>query len=306
MAIFRSQLKDSESSIDEHYFRSSSETYQVEASIDMDANQVRVGFGVTIYGTHPTDAGQVCKGVSAKLAHPHQAIFFNDLNLADAHNGSACFVWHVTVSFGPWDPLAGTATGSPSDQPPSVRFEGVTYQEVADLDVDGNPVVNTAGDAFDPPVMRDRTRPVIKIVRNETSFDDSTILAYSDKVNSDTFYNYPPKTLKCSAPRGEPLYSQFSGQNYYRVEYELHYNADTWAARVLNQGYRQLVTSGGATTQEPILAGGTPISSPAMLDEDGAYIPPPVDASDIILLEYDIYEELDFTATFDLPPGLLN
>jgi hypothetical protein len=308
VSILRSQIQDDESSIDKKFVRTSTRTYLVEATPDLDANQVRQAFSLGVHQVHPTDAKQWVVGITAKLFHPNLAIFWDDSNPANPANNTNCLVWTVAVSYGPWEPLENSTDGDPINQPVSVRFEGVTYQEIVDLDRNGNPVVNSAGDYFDPPVQRDRTRPVIKISRNETTFNDSTILAYSDKINSDTFYSYPPRTLKLSAPTAEPLYSQEADLNYFRVNYELHYDPKTWAIQVLDQGYRQLIPTyyGHATTQEPILIAGQPASSPVCLDGQGGALLPPVDAADITVRSFDVYEELDFTAAFAFPTGLLH
>ena len=66
---------------------------------------------------------------------------------------------------------------NPLLQPIDVKWSNRSQEIVADIDINGNPVVNTAGDPFDPPLMEDDPRPVLTIVRNEAIFNQARAVA---------------------------------------------------------------------------------------------------------------------------------
>jgi hypothetical protein len=218
-----------------------------------------------------------------------------------------CFVWLATVNWGVWDPLTHTSTGDPIDQPTRVFFEAQTFEEICDVDKDGNPICNSAFSPFDPPVTRDRTRPVIRVVRNEATFSDSTILAYADKVNSDVVETvYPARTLKCSAPTAEKKFAQFTGNEYYEVTYVLHYNEKTWDKSILDAGYEELDPADDTKRRKILDDSGQPLSSPAMLDGSGHKLPAPIDHTDVNYMTFKVYEEIDFASSFGFATGIFN
>lgn len=304
------QLLDAESDMDESFVRSYQRTYQVFASTDVDENYVRSNLGIAIGFPHPTDPGSLCKGISVRLSPANKVKYDSINNPAEAAdpppNGSLCYKWEATVTWGVWDPGTHTATGNPVDQPTRVFFESQTFEEICDKDVDGVPIMNSAYTRFDPPVTRDKTRPVLRVVRNEATFSDSTILAYADKVNSDVVGAYPVRTLKCSAPTAEKKFSQDTGNQYYEVTYLLSYNEATWDKEVLDAGYEELDPSDPTKRRKVLDGSGQPISTPALLDGEGHPLPPPIDEDNAVYLTFRVYEEIDFASSFDFATGIFN
>ena len=82
--------------------------------------------------------------------------------------------------------------------------------------------------------------------------------------------------------------------NYWVVEWTIEYNPDTWQAKILNQGYRQIVSG----VRRNILIDGAPATAPVPLDSSGVALVPPVDSSNIVVLAFDIYPAINFGTTF--------
>jgi hypothetical protein len=307
--IGTAQLIDDTADIDDQYVRTYRRSYLAFSTTDKDAAYVRNNIGIGIGATHPSDSQALCKRITVKLAAKNMGFYDSFTNIAMAvtppANGTECYVWQADVEWGLWNPQTHTATGDPADTPLQVFFESQTFEEISDVDINGNPVVNSAYSYFDPPVTRDRTRPNIRVVRMEDSFSDSTILGYADKVNSDVVGDYPVRTLKCAAPTAETLYSQFTGAKYYKVTYLLAYNPDTWDKVLLDQGLEELDPS-DATKRRKIFVENQPASSPQLLDGSGHYLAPPVTSSNVNYLTYQVYDTLNYASAFGFPSGTFN
>jgi hypothetical protein len=180
--------------------------------------------------------------------------------------------WEVTASYGPW--VTVPREENPLDQAPEVTFSYGKYQKIADEDALGNAVLNAAGDQFDPPVMRDDSRPTIRVVRNEQDFDTDLAEAMKDAVNHDVFKlmrdskgnlkQYDPGKVKVEDIQGTPRWHP-ACKAYYQVSYEFHVDPDGWVKQILNAGMRQLVSGALA----PCQLKGIPATSPVPLNDDG-------------------------------------
>jgi hypothetical protein len=303
------QLQDDNAEIDDQYIRTYHRSYLVYSTIDVDSWYVRNNSGISIAETHPNDSQALCKRISVKLASKQMGVYDSINNPAGAGSPPAsptsCYVWNLEVEWGLWNPQTHTSSGDPAETPLRVFFESQVFQEICDLDQAGNPIVNSAGSPFDPPPMRDVTRPIIRVVQLMTEFSDSTILAYSDKINSDVVGYYPVHTLKCQSVTAEERYSQFTGAKYYAVTFILAFKVDTWDLKLVDAGYEQLV-SGSSTTRQKILDQGIPLSAPGLLNGSGAYLEPPVSSSHVAILTFQIYDAISYASAFDFPSGTFN
>jgi hypothetical protein len=303
MAVFSVNLVPGgrASTINEQFQRTYTRQFIVISDdITDDEYYVRTHLGVSLFSAHPDDAGARLKSIVVQEGEP----LTDARGDSSGHHGAK---WMATLEYGLINPYETTATGSPEDQPVQVAINGEIYTQLADLDISGNPIVNAAGDPFDPPVERDQTRANIEITLNLTTLKSSgsnpiaTLLGYANLINSDVWFGFPVKTLKIQPPQIVPKYSQFSDVIYWRVTYQVAYNPDTWTKKIQNTGYRQLVTVSGVTTQQPILIDGAFATAPCYLDSSGHYLPPPINAGDIDELSFEIYNTLNFTSTFAFP-----
>lgn len=215
-------------------------------------------------------------------------------------------LWRVTVEY-------ETVTGNqnqaaededPLNRPAELEWSFAQFTKVADQDIDGNMITNSAGDPFDPPPEIDDSRPVLRIARNEAGFSAATAVEFMDAVNDDAFFGGQPgqvKVANISAVR------QFeNGIPFWRVVYEFHFRREGWSLQILDRGYRILVggvpepvvedvkNPGGGTetfqeVREPILLNGAGLPKPST--------PPP---SPGVYLSFDVYKTKTF-AVLGLP-----
>lgn len=229
----------------------------------------------------------------------------NSCEIRNDPNDTYGRVFRVVVNYGPWDPYRHAS--SPLLLMPIVTVEGINYSAIAEVDSAGNPVVNRATDFYDPQPEIDWVRCTIRVQQNLATFSPATVLFYANKINSDTWFGCAPHTVKIDPPRGTVAYHQTCG-NYWAVEWSFNvspnlvydlgsssYVVTGWDKYIQNRGYRQLVD--GAAVKI-VNSDGSDIDQAAFLDADGLYLPPPVDASDIIYDTFQVYPDIDFSSTF--------
>lgn len=204
--------------------------------------------------------------------------------------------WIVTVQYGPYDPTQFDAQ-NPLDAPPKVRF-GLSRQSItADKDVDGKPVVNSAGQAFDPPIEKDESRLVMSVEVNVQTFDANLFAAYKDTVNDDVWWIFAPKTVKFMNATAELQHSgdcPVNGGLYWVMTWEFEIKEDTWTKKILDQGLMCIGVSGGSSGEliHCIDTEGQPASEPMLLDGAGHQNPK---GAGPVYLSYDVYEPKDFS-----------
>jgi hypothetical protein len=219
---------------------------------------------------YETDTGAFCQAKNAQCTSPDGR------------------TWTVTVDYAPFDPNS-QQDENPLDEPPQMDWDAADFEEVVEQDVDGNPVINSAGDPFDPPLTRDNSYPILVITRNEATFSPGLAYSYRNKVNAATFFGSGPRTVRCRPIVGKKQYHAAFG-TYYQVTYRFEFNPDGFDKNVLNQGLRRKAGTDrkAITTKE-----GQPISSPVPLDADGVPLDP---TADPIYLTFKVNEEADFAA----------
>ena len=210
--------------------------------------------------------------------------------------------WIVTVSYGPFD--SRTAGGGPDNNPLLVPIDvewSFRNQEViCQYDNNGNKIVNTANDPFDPPIMIDDPRPLLTIVRNEATFNTPVMYSYRTAVNSDPFAGFPPQMARMIQLSGKSVFHYYCGW-YWQVRYEIEFNPPIgYRPLILNQGLRKLSQTTGQPV--PIILNGTPVSQPMLLTKAG-YLAKPTDAA--YFIQPQIYPELPF-AYFNFDPISIN
>jgi hypothetical protein len=294
----------SDSKISDQFERSGTRAYNAGFTSDCDENYVRthLGSSFVINFPHPSDAGQVVAEIAVTQGDV-ETTWTNPLNPSDSNNGAACYYWDVQVTYGPWDPLTHTATGNPVDQPIDFSFQWQVFEQTADIAmVPGSSpptfvaVVNSAGDPFDPPVTREQLKGIMRVAWNSLTFNPAAFFVFGNQINSDTWNGFPPFSVKFSPPNmPQRLYSQFLGQNYYRLEGEFAYNPNDggWNPKPIDRGYRAKNGTGGLYKIVDI--NGQPISQPALLDGSGNVL---TTLSAYVQIEFQTYVSTVFATAF--------
>jgi hypothetical protein len=198
--------------------------------------------------------------------------------------------WLIDLGYGPWTPREQ----NPLNEPVEFNQEFETFEIPVDEDTAGNAVVNSAWDRFDPPVVKDDSRPIITFTRNEQWPPNWALFRdYKDAVNTSAWFGFPAKAAKFNAPRVTRLWDQYLAETfptlggfYARVTYRFNVAGDTWTKRVLNQGFRY---KSGAD-RKVALVDGLPAQTPVLLNSSGAITTTPH------WLTFDVYKTRDFGA----------
>jgi len=164
----------------------------------------------------------------------------------------------------------------------------------AGLDTTDNPIINCAGVAPYPQVMMEVADIGIMIVRNEKSYSLSRMLPYWNKLNSDAWWDFDPRQVRCRYIIGASVEEDVDGEQfeYWRVSYHMiaRNNAmfEGWALRIPNWGtsYR-----GADGELHPIVDAktGDAISEPVPLTLAGDGL-----STQLWRLRWNIYEEIAF------------
>lgn len=91
-------------------------------------------------------------------------------------------VWIVTIGYSDKHEV----TENPLLQPAQIEWNTSQFQTIAVRDAFGRAIVNSAGDPFDPPPMKDDSRWAVSVKKNVASVP-FWVLDYRDAVNIDSF-----------------------------------------------------------------------------------------------------------------------
>jgi hypothetical protein len=108
------------------------------------------------------------------------------------------------------------------------------------------PILNSAGEAPDTPMMTDYNDLVLMISWNRAAYDPNLASRYMKAVNSDTFFGFPPGKVKCKVFTGDD--ARAGGLLYYEHNYEFHirtFESDPlnigWLRRFRDEGFHEMV-----------------------------------------------------------------
>lgn len=201
--------------------------------------------------------------------------------------------WTVTVNY---SSEAGSlrTPGPPTSRPARYSFGFAQFSKVLEQDVDGNPVTNTAGIKFDPPLEVDWSRPLLRI----TKYISSTNFAfwaqkaeeYQDAINSDTFLYWAARKVKITNLSIGEL-DDVQGTFCHPLSLELQFNRDGWRPKVPNMS-RKVKVNGQPNLPPVYLVDAetrVPTVDPVFITMDGtAFSPTPT------YVEVKAYKELPF------------
>lgn len=217
------------------------------------------------------------------------------IEVAHASDSDDGRTWHCTVTFG--SPLGDNEDAVTSDDPtlaiPMESYDSEDREVIVDRDISDEPIVNTAGDPFDPPVTRDVSRRILVIEWNvtEASFDAGWIDTYTDKKNSTTFKGRSAGKMYLAKITAQRAWSTVIGL-YYKLRGEWHIDPNGWNKRPLNAGMREKVTAQAGVRYRVITGDdGQPVSEPVPLDLNGLKLPP--DGTPIFG-DFDVILSIDF------------
>lgn len=180
-------------------------------------------------------------------------------------------IWDVEVWY--------QSMSNPLDMIPVMSADFGTETVDIDQDHKGNPILNSAKEAFDPPPTSQLHDLILRFDRvNCATFDEQQAALYLDAVNNDTWRGFPAGKVRCS--RYAAVRRRFGPTFYW--DHSLEFRIRThesdplnigWLRRFLDQGYRNI---DGKTFVDTVIKAGTEDetittvrTSPTLLDGNG-------------------------------------
>ena len=181
-----------------------------------------------------------------------------------------------------------------------ISWRSEQRSKVITKDRSGNPVINTAGDPFDPPPEMPWDTLVFHF-RLNSAVPPFWVDEYLNSVN-DAAINIlgrpiPAGYAKFQNPSGGDQ-EQENGVFYYPVEWDISVDVQTWQLEILNAGMRHKPTA----EAEPVAcvdADKKEVTAPWPLDEAGKQITEPT-ISNVVVKQFDVYTPLNYS----LLPGV--
>ena len=193
--------------------------------------------------------------------HPVKPWTFVKNRLAEPGNGA--FEIIVTVNY--------ETIEDPVNEPPVYEWLHAVSSEPKDTTIDGWAVVNSSQEAYDPSLNVDVYDQVLRVTRNEASFNAIYANSFIGTVNNTTFYSSPPGTVLCKVFDGRR--ARAADLFYWVVTYEFQFRVDEWRRRVRDEGFRIIDdtdSSGYKTLKDD---DGHPLSQPVLLNGFGQVLP---------------------------------
>jgi len=207
--------------------------------------------------------------------HPDDGLLFVD-------SARARMITHtqfeVDVEYTTSDQLSGEDNVDPLTTRADISVSYVVSHQAVDTDFDGNPIVNAAGDPFDPPVTTDIHERQIRVTQHVASFNLGMSDLYEDAVNEDEFMGWVAGSVKCDGFQAQRTIMVWGIRWLVSAVFTFRTprdgaapQEDVWKLRLLNQGFHKLVAdSDGSYQPEVILdANDNPLTSPVWLSADG-------------------------------------
>lgn len=183
--------------------------------------------------------------------------------------------WEVQVINGIDASITDGSTIAPWTRKPLIEWGQVRYPYVLEqgLDEDNTPVVNSAEDPYDPPLMTEKINGLMRITwakkTADLNIDDindliGTVNGDSVTIRGKSYGN--ARLLLRAATATETIWT--GNIHYWALVYEIEVErqVDVFVAYVLDRGYHRI--SGGSKSL--IKVNGSAVSSPQLLDGNGA------------------------------------
>lgn len=186
-------------------------------------------------------------------------------------------------------------TPDPLDRRAKITWNSNQYTKVVHKDIDGDAIVNSAGDYFiDPAPEIEVSRWTATVTKNLATIP-SWILDYADAVNSGDF-EIGGITVLAKKARIVGLsigdLQKERNTEFYPLSITMEFRKEGWRLSLLDQGYYKL--NGSGLKIPCVTKDGIAVTAPVMLDGDGGQLttPSPANAQ---YIEFKVYDEKDFT-----------
>lgn len=146
-----------------------------------------------------------------------------------------------------------------------IEFQNV--QSIIEADKDGHPIVNSAGEPYDTPLVGEDFATVLVAEKNYDDWEKVLKLArdFRRTVNEDKFFDHEAGEVKWMTPQCSRAKYE-AGIKHYTAELRFAISpGEDWKTRLVDRGYHEKVDG----TLREIRRDGSPLSRPALLDGAG-------------------------------------
>ncbi len=215
------------------------------------------------------------------------------LNRSAVVDADSAFLYHVTINY--------SQIANPFAQRTIFEWLSASTMEPVDTDIDGNPILNSSTEPFDPPIMQRFDDLILRASYNVPNFNPVGAANYKTAVNDAPIlihgqYLFLEGQVKVLLYTSREIL-MITGRPYIAVTLELKFRHEGWKRKVLDQGYR---TKGdvvdGVQQYTPILdSEGNELTEPALLDGNGQEL---ADGLPAVRLEWWTNRRLNFASEF--------
>lgn len=255
--------------------RTYSDTYRLTSDSKSDTAST-VGNNInlpSIGSVHAEDAQAYCNNLA--------------ITCTDGYTG-----WEAVAT---WSTERTMSSTDPADDEVKVSWTSEVYQEPVFQDVNGNAVVNSAGDYFiDPTPSRDACHLIAKIRANVQSVP-AWVLAKQNNVNSGSITIGGLVIAARLARLCRLEISERQRRNsidFYAMSFEIHIHSDGWRLQPMDVGFRELRGGSRRQIQDDEFQ---EVTTPVMLNGSGKAQLDPTPAS-AVFLDFQQYTESDLTS----------
>lgn len=227
-------------------------------------------------------------------AHPVIAsAFLRRLN--PSLEGENRFVWRVTGEYE--QGVLPSWPGNPLEAPTQVTWGSSAFTAPAVEDIDGNAIVNSAGQPFDPPLTIERRALAATISYNSETFDADQADEFEDSVNiaATQVANLNVGARVAKIEEMGAVKQFYRDIEYWAVTIKVALNKNTWDRQVLDQGIFALDDDDNLVRMAT--DDGEEVTEPLKLDGSGKKLDP--QTANPVYLIYKTFEEKNF-ATLNL------
>jgi hypothetical protein len=275
-ATLKKELAEGRSARNSRGVRTYTRVFWVETTSDNDGPYtVGSASGLPLIGSvHPDDSGAWCTDLEVQNTNPWKG-------------------WTVTAQYSTERELSTT----PTNDPAIITWSSEQFQRVAAFDKNGNAIVNSAGDPFDPPNMMDDSRRVVSVTKNLSAVP-SWILTYQDAVNSDSF-TVDGITIGVGLAKMQSVTvgeeQSRNGTAFRTVNFIMHLQKSGWLLEPLDAGFREIDYTSSSLINILNPGDGERPSAPVPLDGAGRALAEP-STTNCVFLSFSVYETKAFSS----------
>lgn len=258
------------------------------------------------------DAGSVCTYIPTAINDPYPTDTTCELRDKSASRVEGqLYFWVVTEEYSSEPIEAGNTTESapggngqnitPSSRPWLLTMDSEPQTSLPVEDQDNVPVLNSAGQPFDPPAEVPVYTPILNFSGYKSIASDNldNVVLYTNALNDDTIVlagrTFPAGQLKCVKYTLVQVWENSSFWWQKNVVLHVHPEGQTWnPTKILDAGTVEKYYDGVADQLRNITdPTGAPVTTPVLLDGSGAKL---AVGGTPVFLDFNFFREVDFTS----------